>query len=144
MRGDSEILRLYPIAGGIIKTLKRREGGDLPHYNIMSIDGIDNCKDVLDAIRAGQITGSFIEINACVSGCINGPARVSSAHDRFTGRIRIKEHVHTTGDGVSGADQRHPHAQGLRGSGQTSGRSPARRSSARFCRRSARIHQHRN
>ena len=65
----------------------------------MSIDGIDNCKDVLDAIRAGQITGSFIEINACVSGCINGPARVSSAHDRFTGRIRIKEHVHTTGDG---------------------------------------------
>ena len=99
LRGDSEILRLYPIAGGIIKTLKRREGGDLPHYNIMSIDGIDNCKDVLDAIRAGQITGSFIEINACVSGCINGPARVSSAHDRFTGRIRIKEHVHTTGDG---------------------------------------------
>lgn len=26
LRGDSEILRLYPIAGGIIKTLKRREG----------------------------------------------------------------------------------------------------------------------
>ena len=99
LRGDSEILRLYPIAGGIIKTLKRREGGDLPHYNIMSIDGIDNCKDVLDAVRAGQITGSFIEINACMSGCINGPARVSSAHDRFTGRIRIKEHVHKTGDG---------------------------------------------
>lgn len=96
LRNDSAVLRLYPIAGGIVKSLKKL--GDIENlgYNVMCVDGIDSCKELFNEIRDGQIHNSFIEINACDGGCINGPARNHNARDRFTGRLEIRNHVEKT------------------------------------------------
>lgn len=96
LRNDSAVLRLYPIAGGIVKSLKKL--GDIENcgYQIMCVDGMENCKELFAAIENGQIHSSFIEINACDGGCINGPARNPHARDRFTGRLEIRHHVEET------------------------------------------------
>lgn len=61
--------RLFPTAGGILKTM------DIPdvEYTCMAVDGIYNCIAALDDIRKGNITRCFIEMSACTGSCIGGP-----------------------------------------------------------------------
>lgn len=61
--------RLFPTTGGILKTMQC----DAPNYTYMSIDGIDNCVQVLQDIARGTIKNCFIEMSACVGSCIGGP-----------------------------------------------------------------------
>lgn len=92
---DPEVMRLYPVAGGILKTLKALD--DPQGYDLSGVDGIDACKEVLEAIRAGEIEHCFIELNACPGGCVNGPARGDMGQNRFSGSIKLKKHVAGTG-----------------------------------------------
>lgn len=94
---DSEILRLYPLSGGIIKTLKSY--GDVDDYDLISIDGIEDCEELFSSIRAGTIHHCFIEVNACVGGCVNGPARVREGHNRFEAKLGIEKYVKENGSG---------------------------------------------
>ncbi len=64
-------VRYYPIAGGILKSFVRSES---TATDIIAVDGLDNCLEVLAALRKGEITPRFIEALACSGGCINGPA----------------------------------------------------------------------
>lgn len=63
--------RYYPIAGGILKSFMRRETTDT---DIIAVDSLENCFEVLDGLRNGEISPRFIEALACTGGCINGPA----------------------------------------------------------------------
>ncbi len=83
--------RLFPTAGGILKTM------DIPdvEYTCMVVDGIDNCIAALDDIRRGNITRCFIEMSACTGSCIGGPVMEKYSHSpvrryqsvvRFAGR----------------------------------------------------------
>lgn len=63
------LARLFPTAGGIIKTMtKRREG-----YRYISVDGVENCIAVLRDIENGRVHNCFIEMSSCVGSCIGGP-----------------------------------------------------------------------
>jgi len=61
--------RLFPIAGGIIKTMEC----NFEEYSYISIDGAENCIAALRDIEAGEISHCFIEMSACVGSCIGGP-----------------------------------------------------------------------
>lgn len=61
--------RLFPVAGGIIKTMSHKPLG----YSYLAIDGINNCIAALKDIANGKIEHCFIEMNACSGGCIGGP-----------------------------------------------------------------------
>ncbi len=67
---DEMIARFYPVPGGILKTLNQDLGTDV---KFISIDGIDRSISILDAIRDNEIKNYFIEMNACVGGCLGGP-----------------------------------------------------------------------
>ena len=67
--GEQGLARLFPTNGGILKTMQRRE----PTYTYLSVDGLENCKNVLDDIQAGGIHRCFIEMSACVGSCAGGP-----------------------------------------------------------------------
>lgn len=95
LRPHAEIMRLYPVSGGIIKTVKAL--GPVDKYDFSGVDGIDECKEVFESIRAGEIEHCFIELNACKGGCVNGPARGNMGANRFTGSIKLKKHVAKTG-----------------------------------------------
>lgn len=70
-RLEAGAARYYPIAGGILKSFMRRETTDT---DIVAVDSLENCFEVLDGLRNGEIAPRFIEALACTGGCINGPA----------------------------------------------------------------------
>lgn len=88
---DSEILRLYPVSGGIIKTLKKH--GDTSGYEMLSVDGIEDCKELFASIRGGTLKNCFIEVNACIGGCVNGPAKAKNGKNRFSAKVDIQNFV---------------------------------------------------
>ncbi len=65
--------RYYPIHRGIIKsfgsTMNRK-------YDAIAIDGAEDVKDTLESIE--ELDYSFIEINMCKGGCVNGPMKLST------------------------------------------------------------------
>lgn len=75
----STTARFYPVPGGILKTIgmpARRM------YRCVGVDGMDRCIQALDALRSGELTDHFIEMNACAGACIAGP---SLKHVNFFG-----------------------------------------------------------
>lgn len=61
--------RLFPTTGGILKTMNCSES----EYNYLVIDGVENCINTLKDIEYGSVSKCFIEMSACVGGCIAGP-----------------------------------------------------------------------
>ncbi|MEG0594326.1 MAG: [Fe-Fe] hydrogenase large subunit C-terminal domain-containing protein [Christensenella sp.] len=62
--------RLYPIPGGIIKTLDPKISAN---YKCVAVDGVDRCAQILDSLKSGELEGFFLEMNACVGSCLGGP-----------------------------------------------------------------------
>lgn len=65
----SGLTRLFPTTGGILKTMDLSN----TNYNYIAIDGIDNCKKVLEEVSNGNMSPCFIEMSACIGSCIGGP-----------------------------------------------------------------------
>lgn len=61
--------RLFPTAGGILKTMTQDAAG----YTYMALDGIENCINAIKDIIDGKIHKCFIEMSACAGSCVGGP-----------------------------------------------------------------------
>ncbi len=61
--------RVFPTAGGILKSLTVRK----PGYTYIALDGVENCMAALRDIESGRIHHCFIEMSACVGSCVGGP-----------------------------------------------------------------------
>lgn len=66
---DNSRARFFPTTGGILKTLSEQ----LPEYNYIAIDGIENCIAALRDIESGNVHNCFLEMSACVGSCVGGP-----------------------------------------------------------------------
>lgn len=62
--------RLFPITGGILRTMQKEN----PDYNYIAIDGMEDCIAALEDIATGNLQNCFIEMSACSGSCIGGPA----------------------------------------------------------------------
>lgn len=69
-RNDESRTRLFPVAGGILRTM----ACDKPGYAYLSVDGIENCIQAIKDILSHEIKNCFIEMSACTGSCIGGPA----------------------------------------------------------------------
>lgn len=83
------ISRFYPVPGGILKTIDAERS----NFECVSIDGIENCIEVLDSLRVGSVEGYFIEMNSCPGGCVNGPCTALTEGGYLLARARIKKYV---------------------------------------------------
>lgn len=72
---DPRINRLYPVSGGVIQSVITDEEAD--GYHKVFVDGLENCMEMLECLRKGELDHCFIEANVCEGGCAKGPA---SAH----------------------------------------------------------------
>lgn len=62
--------RLFPTAGGILRSMDRPKG----EYKYIAVDGTENCIRALEDVISGNIQGKcFIEMSACRGSCIGGP-----------------------------------------------------------------------
>lgn len=60
--------RMTALSGGLIQVMQPVEG-----QKYLSVDGMEQCKEILRELRAGEYQDYFIEMNACTNGCIGGP-----------------------------------------------------------------------
>ena len=91
---DPGINRLYPVSHGVIQSVMVKKAPE--SYRKLFVDGIDNCREMLDAMERGEIHGCFIEMNMCEGGCIKGPAVEKMEFSRFRARFDIEDKVQYT------------------------------------------------
>lgn len=81
--------RFFPVTGGILKTM----ACDAQGYEYIAIDGVENCMEVLREIEEGKIKKCFIEMSACVGGCVNGPAMGGKKYAPVTDYMAVKNYA---------------------------------------------------
>ena len=92
--------RLFPTAGGILKTMAQRIDG----YTYIAVDGVDNCMAALNDIINGRIHNCFIEMSACVGSCIGGPVMSKDEKSPIKDYITVTNYA---GDSDFEVDQPH-------------------------------------
>lgn len=91
-RMDPKVNRLYPITSGVISSvLSTEEAKD--SYRKFHIHGTKNCIELCESLMADEISDSFIEMNMCTGGCINGSAPLERNVSRFRVKIDMEEQI---------------------------------------------------
>lgn len=62
--------RVYPVPGGILKTLPPESRSQ---YKAVAVDGLDRCIQTLKSLRDHKISGYILEMSSCVDSCMGGP-----------------------------------------------------------------------
>ena len=78
--------RMTAVAGGLIQTMTPVAG-----QKYLSVDGIDQCREILRALQTGGYENYFIEMNACTNGCIGGPYSQKREKKLLDALIGIRE-----------------------------------------------------
>jgi iron only hydrogenase large subunit-like protein/uncharacterized Fe-S cluster-containing protein len=89
--------RLFPVPG---KLSSEFENAGLSSYENITVDGMERCLQLFNAMENGGLDNVIVEALACKGGCINGPAMPKDEVDFFTRKRRInryiKENFHET------------------------------------------------
>ena len=83
-KNEKSRARFFPTTGGILKTMTQ----DVPDYNYMALDGVENCIDALRDIENGKIHKCFIEMSASVGSCIGGPVM-----EKYNRTAPVKDYI---------------------------------------------------
>lgn len=90
MKNFDNITRIYPVPGGILKTIDRTFK---KNYRSISVDGIERCKEVLDSIIEGNLENYLIEMSSCTGGCIAGPCMKHVKGGFLTSREKLLDYA---------------------------------------------------
>ncbi len=63
------------------------------NYRYLRVDGIEECKSVLDELAAGKIEKCCIEMDICDGSCINGPEMPENNKGKYEREIQLKEFI---------------------------------------------------
>ena len=83
--------RFFPTAGGVLKSMVK----DAPGYTYLAFDGVENCISAICNIASGKIHKCFIEMNACVGGCIGGPVMEKYRDTPIENYIAVSQYAGT-------------------------------------------------
>ncbi|OGI18605.1 MAG: hypothetical protein A2287_10730 [Candidatus Melainabacteria bacterium RIFOXYA12_FULL_32_12] len=83
---------LFPLLGGLIKAAGL-DDSNLDN-ELLSVNGVENVQEVLDALKTNRLKARFIETLACHGGCIMGPARPKSEQE--TNYYELKTNIIST------------------------------------------------
>lgn len=94
----SSYSRIYPISDGIIFDIKKlfelhNFSNNINGYDLLSVSGLKDIKELFEEIKEGNIKNSFIEVNACSGGCINGPLMPEKRYPLFKSKISVKNYA---------------------------------------------------
>ena len=67
--GEKYLSRLFPVSGGILRTMKKRPG-----TTYLSVSGARDCMAAIRDIVEGKLSGCFVEMSFCEGGCVGGPS----------------------------------------------------------------------
>ncbi len=85
---SSKILRMYPVADGILESLRAK--GDTSDWRLFSVSGSQECMELFRAMERGELEHCFVEMNMCAGGCVNGPVSLKDAVSRFSSSVKVR------------------------------------------------------
>ncbi|WP_069997513.1 [Fe-Fe] hydrogenase large subunit C-terminal domain-containing protein [Cellulosilyticum sp. I15G10I2] len=83
-RGSRE--RQYPVVGGVTRNIDRTN----VNIEIVQVDGIDECIEVIEAIKDNQFTNTLFEMSCCRHSCIEGPGLPQDRTNVYEKKKRVK------------------------------------------------------
>ena len=84
----------YPVSGGLITAVEARED-KADTYRHLYVSGIKDVLEVCEALKSGHLSHTFIEMDACHGGCLNGPAAAHSDISTFRVKLDLEERLAT-------------------------------------------------
>lgn len=96
--GDEGRARLFPIPGGIIRSMLPQSAD----YDYISVDGIENCIRAITNVMNGSLTNCFIEMSACSGSCVGGPAMDKDNRMLISDYIKVNHYARKKDFTVSG------------------------------------------
>lgn len=88
LNSSSKILRMYPVSDGILASLRTQGGAS--GWNLFSVSGPQECRELFAAMERGELSHCFVEVNMCRGGCVNGPLSIRDEISRFSGALKIR------------------------------------------------------
>ncbi|WIV11720.1 [Fe-Fe] hydrogenase large subunit C-terminal domain-containing protein [Proteiniborus sp. MB09-C3] len=79
----------FPAKGGLVD----HNGSNESKYEIMRINGVENCKEFLECIENNSISGIFVELNICNNSCIDGPGMPRDNTNHYVRKDKIKGYI---------------------------------------------------
>lgn len=74
--------KLYARAGGVsiavAESLEKIFPEKYKLFKAVAVDGVKDCKSILDKAQRGEVDANFIEGMGCVGGCVGGPKAIVS------------------------------------------------------------------
>ena len=83
----ANLAKAYPATQGIIRSFDSLPEG----YRYLAVDGVDRLVEVLENIEA--LDHTFIEMNVCPGGCINGPCAIAQEGGMMKAEADINAYV---------------------------------------------------
>nr|WP_243108393.1 [Fe-Fe] hydrogenase large subunit C-terminal domain-containing protein [Maliibacterium massiliense] len=87
---EAGLARMYPSSAGIVENVLKR---GMTGYRMLHVDGIDACRDVLEAVRQGKLHNCFIEMSVCNGSCMGGPGMPEAGCNRFESALRVEAYA---------------------------------------------------
>ncbi|QIB27688.1 [Fe-Fe] hydrogenase large subunit C-terminal domain-containing protein [Caloranaerobacter azorensis] len=81
----------FPIKGGILANCLDKNISN--KYEMIQVDGVDACKDILECIKNDLISGVCVELNICKGSCIGGPGMPKDETNFYIREKRVKDYV---------------------------------------------------
>lgn len=80
----------FPLTGNIIENIFEKE---VHPYELINVDGINECQEVLECIEKGELKNVCIELNICKDGCIGGPGTTKDSKSFYIREKKVKDYV---------------------------------------------------
>jgi len=81
----------FPMGGGIIEAM----GDKLKQsqLTVITVSGMEECLEVFNSIKSGDLKGVLIEASACKGSCIGGPVMVKNGENYYTKLRKVKSYI---------------------------------------------------
>ena len=89
---DPKVNRLYPVSNGIISSVVAGQDQE-NKYQKLYVHGIENCIELLETMKIGEIKDCFIEANICSGGCVKGSALGYREHSHFKTKLELEKRI---------------------------------------------------
>ncbi|QZY54584.1 [Fe-Fe] hydrogenase large subunit C-terminal domain-containing protein [Crassaminicella profunda] len=88
----------FPLEGGVLKSFLNE---DKTKYEVIKVDGIDQCMKIFQSIENDHIENVCIEVNTCRGSCVGGSGMPKEEKDFYKSQRKIKEYVKSKKDSLT-------------------------------------------
>lgn len=81
----------YPLVGGIINGI--RPALDDRKLDVIRVHTVENCKTILEEMKAGSLHNVCVELSACNESCLGGPGAIGSSGNPYLRLQALQRYV---------------------------------------------------